>query len=65
MRYSLNAVALAAFSTYALAKEMVPNEKLAAEIYDNGLRHQTIMATKEVRTAFRKHVEFRTSRANT
>ncbi|KAI1777971.1 hypothetical protein F4818DRAFT_331296 [Hypoxylon cercidicola] len=54
MRYSLNAVALAAFATYALAKEMVPDDKLAAEIYDNGLRHMTIMATKEAYWAKRR-----------
>ncbi|KAI0180543.1 hypothetical protein GGR52DRAFT_248785 [Hypoxylon sp. FL1284] len=54
MRYSMNAVAFAAFSTYALAKEMVPDEKLAAEVFDSGLRHQTIMATKEAYWASRR-----------
>lgn len=48
MKYSLNAVALAALSSYAVAKEMVPDEKLAAEIFDSGIRHEHIMATKMV-----------------
>lgn len=50
MRYSLNTVALAALSGYAVAKEMVPDEVKAAELFDSGIRHETIMATKEVST---------------
>ncbi|KAI0010198.1 hypothetical protein F4779DRAFT_318726 [Xylariaceae sp. FL0662B] len=46
MKYSLNAVALAALSSYAVAKELPPDEKLAAELFDSGLRHETIMSTK-------------------
>ncbi|KAI1338256.1 hypothetical protein F5Y15DRAFT_417305 [Xylariaceae sp. FL0016] len=46
MKYSLNAAALAAFSSYALAKEMAPNEELAATLYDSGLQHETIMSAK-------------------
>lgn len=57
MRYSLNAVALAAFATYAVAKEMVPDEQRAAEIFDSGLRHMTIMATKEVRASVHKQCD--------
>ncbi|CAJ2506771.1 Uu.00g079570.m01.CDS01 [Anthostomella pinea] len=49
MKYSLNAAALAAFSSYALAKEMAPNEELAASLYDSGVRHQEIM---DIKTAF-------------
>ncbi|KAI2631056.1 hypothetical protein GGR54DRAFT_635659 [Hypoxylon sp. NC1633] len=54
MKYSLNAVALAALSSLALAKEMPPDEKLAAELYDSGVRHETIMATKEAYWASRR-----------
>ncbi|KAI0114799.1 hypothetical protein F4814DRAFT_293485 [Daldinia grandis] len=46
MKYSLNAVALAALSSFAAAKELPPDEKLAAEIFDSGLRHEHIMSTK-------------------
>ncbi|KAI0377089.1 hypothetical protein F5Y04DRAFT_191057 [Hypomontagnella monticulosa] len=46
MKYSLNAAALAAFASYALAKEMAPDETLAAELFDSGVRHEHIMATK-------------------
>lgn len=38
----------AAFGT-ALAKEVAPNAELAAELYDSGVRHEQIMALKEVR----------------
>ncbi|KAI0844860.1 hypothetical protein F5Y00DRAFT_273538 [Daldinia vernicosa] len=46
MKYSLNAVALAALSSFAAAKELPPDEKLAAEIFDSGIRHEHIMSTK-------------------
>ncbi|KAI1085434.1 hypothetical protein F5B20DRAFT_3209 [Whalleya microplaca] len=46
MKYSLNAVALAALSSCALAKELPKDEKLAAELFDSGIRHETIMSTK-------------------
>ncbi|KAK6949946.1 hypothetical protein Daesc_008269 [Daldinia eschscholtzii] len=46
MKYSLNAVALAALSGFAAGKELPPDEKLAAEIFDSGVRHEHIMSTK-------------------
>ncbi len=49
MKYSLNAVALAALSSFAAAKEMPPDEIKAAELFDSGIRHQNIMEAKEVR----------------
>ncbi|KAI1465250.1 uncharacterized protein F4812DRAFT_137753 [Daldinia caldariorum] len=46
MKYSLNAIALAALSSFAAGKELPPDDKLAAEIFDSGLRHEHIMSTK-------------------
>ena len=40
--------ALSALSSVALAKEIPIDEARAARIFDNGLRHQTIVETKQV-----------------
>lgn len=41
--------AVAAALGTVLAKEVAPNAELAAELYDSGVRHEQIMALKEVR----------------
>ncbi|KAL7626161.1 hypothetical protein AAE478_002931 [Parahypoxylon ruwenzoriense] len=46
MKSALNAIAVAALSSCALGKEMPPDEQLAAEIFDSGIRHEHIMSTK-------------------
>ncbi|KAI1637146.1 hypothetical protein F4809DRAFT_343319 [Biscogniauxia mediterranea] len=46
MKSALNAVAIAAFSSLALAKEIAPDEELSASLFQSGVRHNQIMSHK-------------------
>lgn len=50
MKSAVNAAAIAAFASLALAKEMPVDEELSRTVYQSGLRHMEIMNHKEVKT---------------
>ncbi|KAI5867927.1 hypothetical protein GGS23DRAFT_591737 [Durotheca rogersii] len=54
MKYALNAIAVAALSSCVLAKELPPDDERGAEIFASGLRHNSIMETKETYWAGRR-----------
>lgn len=50
MKTVVKVAAIAAFASFALAKEMPVNEEISKAVYQSGLKHMEIMNHKEVKT---------------
>lgn len=50
MKTVVNVAAIAAFASFALAKEIPVDEEVSRTVYQSGLKHMEIMNHKEVKT---------------